>query len=110
MGPYILAEVAGLPDTYAVPLGLVAAVVLTLLAGLVGLYRELRAERALHVAYVEQQLQLSRLREQAQDERNDRQAATIEKLTQVAELVTAWKQAEELRGRGSDPRGPRGIR
>lgn len=95
----LLAEVAGLPDAYAVPLSLVAAVVLALVAALVAVYRELRAERVGHVAYVEAQLQLSRLREQAQDERNEKQQETIAKLTAVAELLST--QAKDPRTRGS---------
>ncbi len=99
--PYVLAEVAGLPDNTAVPLALVAVVVLALITALVALYRELRQSRAEHTAYVEAQVQISQLRDQAQDEKALKQSETIAKLTGVAELLTQAAQGPR------DPRDPR---
>lgn len=116
----ILAEIAGVPDSFALPISIVATVVLFLVGIIATLYKEnraLRTEHAAelkartaehaaeikartteHTAYVENQLAISRVREQAQDEKNEKQAETIAKLTAVAELLSQ---------RSQDPRDPR---
>lgn len=87
----LFAEVAGLPDSYAVPLSLAAAIVLALVAALVAVYRELRLREREAAAKIAE-LQEARIA-QAQEnlERTLRITSTVtdavQKLAAVAALL-----------------------